>query len=478
MERFDSVIFALAPIPMWLEDFSPVLARLDQLRAQGVTDLARYLTAHPHEVLNCARAVKVLDVNPKTLQLLSAQNVDDIQNNLTQIFREDIIPWHTAQLLAIWQRKLEFIGDTINYTLRGECLNLQVRGFVLPEHQHDFSKVVITTEDISEYKNMLRLEAKNRELAETLFQSSPAALLLYDLNAIRQCLEQLDLEHASSAECYAQISACLDRLDLIKANQAALDLMQVTDIDHLKHNLDAIFWQDALKQFFCQSLAALWHSSQQQQGESHFIRLDGSTCHVYMQFNIFPSEPKWQLLQIALTDISAQKQAEYILEHLSQHDSLTGVYNRGHYMQEIQRLEQQAPKHLSCIYLDLNHLKPINDQYGHAIGDQLLQRVGQLLQRFIAGYPYFAARLGGDEFMILMPEVNQAQLAQHLAQLTQLLQHEQQHHEHALNVSLGAATQYPDESIHSMLQRADQNMYLHKQQYYQQNPSYERRKNG
>lgn len=478
MERFDSVIFALAPVPMWLEDFSPVLARLDQLRAQGINDLAAYLAQHPDEVLHCARAVKILDVNQKTLDLFAAQDIHQLQNNLTQIFREDIVPWHSAQLLALWQRQLEFIGDTIHYTLEGQRLNLQVRGCVLPEHQHDFSKVFFITEDISAYQQSLSLEAKNRELAETLFQSSPAALLLYDLTAIKQCLEQLDLQQHTLAECTAQISSCLDQLELIKANQAALDLIQVHHIEHLKQNLNVIFWQEALKQFFCQSLWALWQGAEQQQGESHFIRLDGSSCHVYMQFNIFPSHPKWQLLQIALTDISAQKQAEHILEHLSQHDSLTGVYNRGYYTQEVERLERQPPQDLSCIYLDLNHLKPINDQYGHAVGDQLLQRAGQLLQRFIAGYPYLAARLGGDEFIVLMPEVNQAQLAQHLAQLTQLLQRDQQQYQHGLNVSLGAATLYPNESIHSMLQRADQNMYLHKKHYYQQNPSYERRQNG
>ena len=477
MERFNSVIFELAPVPMWLEDFRPVLARLERLRAQGVTDLNQYLLEHPDEVLTCAHAIKILKVNQKTLELLAAKSLEHIQDNLVHIFREDLIPWHRAQLLAIWNRQLEFIGDTINYTLEGQCIDLQVRGFVLPDHQDDFSQVFITTEDITAYKNMLRLEAKNRELAETLFQSSPAALLLYDLSAIHNCLKQLDLQHTSLQQCNAMIAACLDQLELIKANQAALNLIQVKDIEHLKQNLHAIFWQDVFKQFFCQSLWALWQGAEQQQGESRFIRLDGSPCHVYMQFNIFPSEPKWQLLQIALTDISAQKQAEHILEHLSQHDSLTGVYNRRYYMQEIERLEQQKPTHLSCIYVDLNHLKPINDQYGHDIGDQLLQRTGSLLQQFIAGHDYFVARLGGDEFIILMPEVNQAQLAQHLAQLTQLLQRDQQQHEHPLNFSLGAATQYPNESIHSMLQRADQNMYLHKKQYYQQNPHYERRQN-
>ena len=476
MERFNSVIFELAPVPMWLEDFRPVLARLDQLRALGVTDLNQYLLKHPEEVLTCAHAVKILKVNQKTLELFAAKNLQHIQDNIAHIFREDIIPWHRAQLLAIWNRQLEFIGDTVNYTLEGQCLDLQVRGFVLPDHQDNFSCVFITTEDISAYKDMLRLEAKNRELAETLFQSSPAALLLYDLSAIRMCLEQLEQDHIPIAECNAQISACLNQMELIKANQAALNLTQVQEFQHLKNNLDTIFWQDALKQFFCQSLWALWQGADQQQGESHFIRLDGSTCHVYMQFNIFPSQPKWQLLQIALTDISAQKQAEHILEHLSQHDSLTGVYNRGYYMQEIARLEQHPPQHLSCIYLDLNHLKPINDQYGHNVGDHLLQRAGKLLQQFIAGYTYSVARLGGDEFIILMPEVNQAVLAQHLARLTQLLKHDQQHYEHALNFSLGAVTQYPNESIHSMLQRADQNMYLHKKHYYQQNPTYERRR--
>ena len=474
MQRFHSAIFDFSPVPMWLEDFSQVLARLELLRTQGIIDLAAYLDAHPKEVLYCAHLIRILKVNQKTLDLLHAQDVTDIQAHLSDIFREDMIPWHTAQLLALWERKLEFIGDTIYYDLKGQHLDLQIRGFVLPEHQHDFSCVFITTENISAYKNMLRLEAQNRQIAETLFQSSPAALLLYDLSAIKACLQHIDLD-ISISECTAKIMPCLNQMELIKANQAALELTQAQDLQHLKLNLSRIFWQDALKHTFCQTLWALWQGAAQQKVESQFMRLDGTLCHVYMQLNIFPGEPKWQLLQIALTDISAQKQAESILEHLNQYDTLTGVYNRGYFIKQIEQLEQNPPTHLSCIYLDLNHLKPINDQYGHAVGDTLLQRTGQLLRHFTAEHTYIAARVGGDEFIILMPEVNQAQLAQYLTQLNQLLQHDQQQYEHGLNVSLGTATQYRNENIHSMLQRADQNMYFNKRQYYQKDPYYERR---
>ncbi len=90
------------------------------------------------------------------------------------------------------------------------------------------------------------------------------------------------------------------------------------------------------------------------------------------------------------------------LRALSQTDALTGLPNRRGLQQALAHaLPQARPKHLLALYLlDLDGFKPVNDRYGHDVGDALLVAVGQRLQAQLRGSD-LVARLGGDEFVVL-----------------------------------------------------------------------------
>ena len=107
-------------------------------------------------------------------------------------------------------------------------------------------------------------------------------------------------------------------------------------------------------------------------------------------------------MQVALTDITARKKAEAYLEYLGKHDVLTKLYNRSFYVDELNRLERKGPFPVTVIIIDLNGLKAANDQLGHAAGDALLRRAGEVLSKAV-DKPSYAARIGGDEFALLMP---------------------------------------------------------------------------
>ncbi len=117
-------------------------------------------------------------------------------------------------------------------------------------------------------------------------------------------------------------------------------------------------------------------------------------------------ERDWSLVQVALTDITARKKAEAYLEYLGTHDVLTKLYNRSFYVDELNRLERKGPYPVTIIMADLNGLKAANDELGHAAGDQLLRRAGEVLNSLIEK-PSHAARIGGDEFAILLPETDE-----------------------------------------------------------------------
>src|SRR4051794_12307365 len=93
------------------------------------------------------------------------------------------------------------------------------------------------------------------------------------------------------------------------------------------------------------------------------------------------------------------------LEQMAATDALTGVYNRRHFSRVIDQLfaeAQRYDKDLSCVMIDLDGYKQLNDSFGHQIGDQLLVMAGKVISANMRRMDV-AARYGGDEFVLLLP---------------------------------------------------------------------------
>ena len=104
-------------------------------------------------------------------------------------------------------------------------------------------------------------------------------------------------------------------------------------------------------------------------------------------------------------NISERKNMIHNLQRLAEHDSLTGLYNRHFFMEELDkvmvRAKRDIPNQTALLYLDLDNFKYVNDTLGHLAGDQLIVEVAALInKRTRAGD--ILARLGGDEFAVLL----------------------------------------------------------------------------
>jgi len=112
-----------------------------------------------------------------------------------------------------------------------------------------------------------------------------------------------------------------------------------------------------------------------------------------------------------LQDISERKELEGRLEHLVDHDFLTGLYNGRRFEQALALETKSAARYGgggAVLLLDLDHFKDVNDQFGHKVGDDLLKTVAAALRGRIRETD-IAARLGGDEFGIILPQVDTQQ---------------------------------------------------------------------
>ena len=84
-------MFNLAPVSLWMEDYSGLKQIFDQWRAQGVSDLLSFLKEDPERLKLCSQSYKVLRVNQYTLELFKAEDEETLKSRLSEVFRGDML---------------------------------------------------------------------------------------------------------------------------------------------------------------------------------------------------------------------------------------------------------------------------------------------------------------------------------------------------------------------------------------------------
>ncbi|RLA19943.1 MAG: hypothetical protein DRQ62_11215 [Gammaproteobacteria bacterium] len=207
-----------------------------------------------------------------------------------------------------------------------------------------------------------------------------------------------------------------------------------------------------------------WH------GEIINHRKDGSLYDEELNISpVIDEKGKIQHFIVAKNDISERKQIERRIKHLAEHDILTGLPNRALLSDRLEQalhVAKRNKEHLGLIFLDLDKFKPINDDYGHAIGDLLLQEVALRITDCIRESDT-VARIGGDEFIILLPTIESQNDALMVAEKichALNLSFDCQEYSLSITASLGVAS-YPEHGQDqvSLAKSADIAMYYAKE---------------
>jgi diguanylate cyclase (GGDEF)-like protein/PAS domain S-box-containing protein len=467
----DAEMFDLAPVSLWLEDFSDLKTLFDEWRAAGVSDLRAYLRNNPARVKACSERIRVIKVNRKTLSLFGADSLEHLVANLGQIFRDDMLSTHIEELVQLWQGRSHFTSNTVNYTLPGERLDIQLHGAVLPGHESTWSRVLVSVEDVTEREEARRKLVDSNNYARGLFAHSPVSLWVEDFSGVKRLIDEVRMQGIEDFRVFTDVhqefvARCISEIRVIDVNGRTLELFCAIDKEHLLNNLDEVF-RDDMEGPFREQLVDLWEGKLFQQREVVNYALDGSKLNLLMQFSVLPGrEHDWSLVQVALTDITARKKAEAYLEYLGTHDVLTKLYNRSFYTDELNRLERKGPYPVTIIMADLNGLKAANDEFGHAAGDALLRRAGEVFNSLV-DRPHTAARIGGDEFAVLCPGLDAAGGEMLLESLNDLIDINNQFYPDApLSLSVGIATSRPGERLEAVVKRADLLMLEAKRAHY------------
>ncbi|SCK18793.1 sensor domain-containing diguanylate cyclase [Vogesella sp. LIG4] len=203
------------------------------------------------------------------------------------------------------------------------------------------------------------------------------------------------------------------------------------------------------------------------EAEYRTIGPDGRITWLWDRGRVIERDASGKALRImgAHADITQRRENELALQHMAQHDALTGLLNRSaFYLRLNGAIEccRHTGNSLAVLFVDLDLFKRVNDSHGHAVGDKLLLHVAQQLQQVVREGDV-VARLGGDEFILyLQGETGAPPVAEVGQRLLGLLNRVQQ--VDGLPIDLGASigtSLYPDDggSAEDLVQHADAAMY-------------------
>jgi diguanylate cyclase (GGDEF)-like protein/PAS domain S-box-containing protein len=216
------------------------------------------------------------------------------------------------------------------------------------------------------------------------------------------------------------------------------------------------------KSIFAQQTAAR-KAGQASTYEVGFLRRDGQRRQVLVTATPrFDSDGNYLGSFSIFRDITERKRMEDRLRFQSNHDGLTGLFNRNYFEEELKQMNRNRRNPVSVIVVDVDNLKKINDNQGHLSGDELLRRVARLLRSSFRSED-IVARIGGDEFAVILPDSDQKTLERSMERLRHNLDEVNLHQgQKPMSISIGGASADVGQSLLQAFDLADQRMYREK----------------
>lgn len=240
------------------------------------------------------------------------------------------------------------------------------------------------------------------------------------------------------------------RGDVLDANPAFFALMGVRSVEDLRKYSANEMVVDPSRRIA--ELEQIARDGFVRDFELQLVRPDGTVLTVLdTVYSVRDAETQEVLYHGILVDITHRKALEEELRQRTVRDPLTGCFNRRH-LADLDELLSPSDETWGCLFIDIDHFKQYNDQYGHQMGDNTLIRMSRFLMRQVrAEEP--VVRVGGDEFVVVLRGASDAQVRGVVERMQSAALRTA-----PVPFSLGWAIREPKESLMSTMNRADQNL--------------------
>jgi diguanylate cyclase (GGDEF)-like protein/PAS domain S-box-containing protein len=218
-------------------------------------------------------------------------------------------------------------------------------------------------------------------------------------------------EHAPIGVCVLSLHG-EDPGQWVTVNPALAAMLGRTRDDLLKLRVAEILHPDERDATRARLVALMRGAEERITAECRMVGADGRLVWTLVTVAAVPDDegrPAYAIGQVL--DITERKRFEGQLQHLADHDALTGLFNRRRFEEELDRVLADAERYGrrgAVLVLDLDGFKYVNDTLGHSAGDELIARLAATLRAELRESDVIA-RLGGDEFGVILPQATEAE---------------------------------------------------------------------
>ena len=276
--------------------------------------------------------------------------------------------WKTIKAGQVWR------GELINRRKDGSLFCDKTIIAPVKDEGQAVTHYIAVKEDITEYKQV----EKRLRATQSVFEAASEAIMVTDLNG-----------------------------SITMVNPAFYEITGYEEHEILGQNPKVFSSGHHDDEFYRQMYQVLLRENRWE-GEIWNRRKSGEVYPQWQTISLIRDEEGDPLEYVALfSDITKRKAEEDEIRFRANYDPLTGLANRSLFYEQFDQILKQAKRHnqgVALLYLDLDGFKAVNDQYGHYIGDCVLQAVAQILQSTVRDSDTIC-RMGGDEFVISLSQV-------------------------------------------------------------------------
>ncbi|MCF6147105.1 MAG: GGDEF domain-containing protein [Candidatus Kuenenia sp.] len=481
----DRELFYYSPVPLWIEDLSAVKAYIDRLRSSGIRDFRKYFTDNREDAEKCLKMVKTVDVNKYAMECYGIRDKEYISGQLNLFFGETTYNTFTEELIAIAEGKTRFECETITKSLTGSEKHTLLRWIVPPDYEESFSKVLVSTVDLTERRQAEEAAAWEAKINAALVELSKA--LLKPDKSIGN-LSELVLEYAKGLtnSPVGYVGYIDKQTNSFISPTITNEISEIFDIPKGNINFNEFH---GLWGWVLENKKPLVSNDPLNDGRSkvslkknislkHFLSVPAMLGKVIVgQVTVGNSAKDYSEKDVQLLERIAVLYAiaiqhlwtEEVITHMAYFDEITNLPNRRLFNDRLYVAISNASryrKRLAVMFLDLDGFKNVNDSLGHQIGDQLLVEIAYRLSHTVRQSDTIA-RMGGDEFIVLLTQADHVDNIISVA--NKILEAVKQPilldgNEIRITISIGIA-QYPDngKDVNTLLKSADIALYRAKE---------------
>ena len=378
------------------------LLRRDQLVARTERKFRALLESAPDAVVIVDWHGHIKLINAQAEKLFGWPRAEIVGQNVSELIPKSLRSAHREHLKRYLQtaspRPMGMGHNDELYGLRKDGSVFPVEISLGPLQTDEGLLVSAAVRDITDRKLAEAALREAEECFRTAFEEAPVgmALVALDGRIVHVNRSMCEITGHSPEQLEATTLASITHPDDITANDDEIQRLIDREIDHYR-------------------------------AECRYLHAAGDPVPVDLSAAVIRGaggEPRNFLIQVH--DITERKRFEGQLQHLADHDALTGMFNRRRFEHELDRELARAARYRTggaLLAIDLDHFKDVNDTFGHSVGDALIARVGEIFRATLRDTDIMA-RLGGDEFAVILPGADERRAAAVAEKLLGLLRAE------------------------------------------------------